>query len=103
MGSDESPFNVLLIVRDVVTRRCPQTTTFEEEKRAEADSNRGPSAYHTRPLQSRVPDRLQENRTSARIWVVTDLQPSGRAGRTAVSAAVAMAGQVGVADWQFCI
>ena len=31
MGSDESHFNVSLIVRDKVTRRCPQTTTFEEK------------------------------------------------------------------------
>ena len=32
MGSDESHFNVsLLIVRDKVTRPCPQTTTFEEK------------------------------------------------------------------------
>jgi len=30
MGSDESPFNVSLTVRDKVTRQCPQTTTFEE-------------------------------------------------------------------------
>ena len=30
-GSDESHFNVSLIVRDEVTRQCPQTTTFEEE------------------------------------------------------------------------
>ena len=29
MGSDESHFNASLIVRDKVTRRCPQTTTFE--------------------------------------------------------------------------
>ena len=29
MGSDESPFNVSLIMRDKVTRPCPQTTTFE--------------------------------------------------------------------------
>ena len=29
MGSDESHFNVSLIVREKVTRRCPQTTTFE--------------------------------------------------------------------------
>ena len=28
MGGDESHFNVLLIVRDKVTRQCPQTTTF---------------------------------------------------------------------------
>ena len=30
-GSDESHFNVSLIVRDKVTRQCPQTTTFEEK------------------------------------------------------------------------
>ena len=30
MGSDESQFNVSLIVRDRVTRQCPQTATFEE-------------------------------------------------------------------------
>ena len=31
MGSDESHFNVSLIVRDKVTRQCPQITTFEEK------------------------------------------------------------------------
>ena len=31
MGSDESRFKVSLIVRDKVTRQCPQTTTFEEK------------------------------------------------------------------------
>ena len=31
MGSDESHFNVLLNVRNKVTRQCPQTTTFEEK------------------------------------------------------------------------
>ena len=31
MGSDESHFDVSLIVRDKVTRQCPQTTTFEEK------------------------------------------------------------------------
>ena len=31
MGSDESHFNVSLIVRDKVTRQCPQTTTFDPE------------------------------------------------------------------------
>ena len=30
MDSDESHFNVSLIVRDKVTRQCPQTTTFKE-------------------------------------------------------------------------
>ena len=31
MGSDESHFNVSLIVRDKVTRQRPQTTPFEEK------------------------------------------------------------------------
>ena len=31
MGTDESHFNVSLIVRDKVTGQCPQTTTFEEK------------------------------------------------------------------------
>ena len=31
VGSDESHFNVSLIVRDKVTRQCPQTTTFEKK------------------------------------------------------------------------
>ena len=30
-GSDESHLNVSLIVRDKVTRQCPQTTTLEEK------------------------------------------------------------------------
>ena len=33
MGSDESHFNVSLIVRDKVTRQCPQTTTFFQRER----------------------------------------------------------------------
>ena len=31
VGSDESHFNVSLIVRNKVIRQCPQTTTFEEK------------------------------------------------------------------------
>ena len=31
MGSDESHFNISLIVSDKVTRQCPQSTTFEEK------------------------------------------------------------------------
>ena len=42
MGSDESHFDVSLIVRDRVTRQWPQMTTFEEKG---GPSNRGPSAY----------------------------------------------------------
>ena len=32
VGSDESHFNVSLIVRDKVTRQCPQTKLFEEKE-----------------------------------------------------------------------
>ena len=32
-GSDESHFNVSVIVRNRVTRRCPQTTTFKGKER----------------------------------------------------------------------
>ena len=45
MGSDESHFNVSVIVRDKVARRCPETAAFWKECRAEADSNRDPSGY----------------------------------------------------------
>ena len=31
VGCDESHFNVSLIVRDKVTRQCPQTITYEEK------------------------------------------------------------------------
>ena len=51
MGSDESHFNVSLIVRDKVTTQCPQTTTFEEK--------REPKRYRTEvlPLTSLPPYR----------------------------------------------
>ena len=34
-GSNESHFNVSLIVRDNITRQCPQTTTFEVKLKGE--------------------------------------------------------------------
>ena len=37
MGSNESHFNVSLIVRDKVTRQCPQNTTFEERRQSKRD------------------------------------------------------------------
>ena len=51
MGSDESHFNVSLIVRDKVTSQCPQTTTFEEKGE--------PKRYRTEvlPLASLTPYR----------------------------------------------
>ena len=35
MGSNESHFNVSLIVMDKVTRQCPQTTTFDNDRKGE--------------------------------------------------------------------
>ena len=46
VGSDESHFNVSLILRDKVTRQCPQTTTFVERGEPNRiQSNGGPPAY----------------------------------------------------------
>ena len=42
--------NVSLIVRDKVTRQCPQTTTFEEKGEPKRISNRVPSAYQPNAL-----------------------------------------------------
>ena len=50
MGSDESHFNDALIVRDKVTRQCPQTTTFEEKGEPKRYRNRGPSVYQPTAL-----------------------------------------------------
>ena len=57
------PFLCFIIVRDKVTRQCPCTDHNFWEKRAEADSNRGPSAYQPNALPlgqtgSRVPRKL---------------------------------------------
>ena len=62
MGSDDGHFNVSLIVRDKVTRQCPQTTTFEEKGE--------PKRYRTEvlPLTSLPPYR-QANRLSVpSVW-----------------------------------
>ena len=50
MGSDESHFNVSLIVMDKVTRQCPTNHNLWRERRTEADSNRGPSSYQSKTL-----------------------------------------------------
>ena len=52
MGSDESHFNVSpVIVRDKVTTETVSTDhNFWRERRAEAVSNRGPSAYQPTAL-----------------------------------------------------
>ena len=50
MGSDESHFNVSMIVRDKVTRQCPQTTTFSKRRETETESSRDPSVYQPNAL-----------------------------------------------------
>ena len=52
VGSDESHLNVSLIVRDKVTRQCPQTTTFL--KRQQSRSGIEPKVL---PLTSLTPYR----------------------------------------------
>ena len=59
MGSDESHFNVSLIVRDIVTRQCPQTTTFEEKGE--------PKQYRTEVLPLTKPNALQPGRTGSEL------------------------------------
>ena len=67
VGSDERHFTVSFIVRDKVTRQCPQTTTFYEEK-GEWKRNRAevPSAYQPYRLTA-GPNLLTHRRTSARF------------------------------------
>ena len=51
MGSDESLFNVTLIVRDELSHKTVSTDhNFWRERTAEAESNRDPSAYHPNAL-----------------------------------------------------
>ena len=66
MGSDESHFNVSLIVRDKVITQCPQITTFEEKR------------------------ELKRNRTEALLLTSLTALPLGQAG----SRPVAVAGSV---------
>ena len=46
VGSDESHFNVSLIVRDKVTRPCPQTTTFNVSVGSDGQSHKTVSTNH---------------------------------------------------------
>ena len=60
VGSDENHFNVSLIIRDKVTRQCPQTTTFEEKRepkriRSEVPLLHQPNALPLGQTSSRLP------------------------------------------------
>ena len=47
MDSDESHFNISLIVRNKGTRRCPQTTTFLKRKESPSPKQKFCSGKHT--------------------------------------------------------
>ena len=52
MDSDESRFNVSLIVSNKVRKTVSQTTGFKEKGEPKAESNRGPSAYQPNALRN---------------------------------------------------
>ena len=80
MGSDESHFNVSLIVRDKFTRQCPQTTTVEEKGEPKRIRTEVPQLTRLTPYRQAKPAhtamtpaaRLLIPRTfsSKRLWFV---------------------------------
>ena len=63
MGSDESHFNISLIVMDKVTRQCPQTTTFEER----GEPKRIPTEVPLLTSLTARPDRLTKTLHRTRV------------------------------------
>ena len=61
MSSDESHFNVSLIVRDKITRQCPQTTTFEEKGEAKRIQTEV-------PLLTSLTPSARPNRLTPAVW-----------------------------------
>ena len=53
MGSDESHFNVSLIVRDKVTRLCPHATAFLKRKESQSGIEPRPFCFPTQCLTAR--------------------------------------------------
>ena len=58
MGSDESLFNLSLVVRDKVTRQRPQTTTFLKRKESRSGIEPRPFLLTSLRLTARPPNRL---------------------------------------------
>ena len=56
---------------DKVTGQCPQTTTFLRERRAEAVSNQGPSAYQPNALPLGHADSPVELESHYHIYYLT--------------------------------
>ena len=67
MGSNENHFNVLLIVRDKVTRQCPQTTTFLKRRRP-AKRNRSKALLLTSLTLTAGPNRLTPSSLDVRLY-----------------------------------
>ena len=63
MGSDESHFNVSLVLRNKVTRPCPQTTTFL--KRKESRSGIEPRSFRLPAYRLTA----RPNRLSVNVWM----------------------------------
>ena len=58
VGSDESYFNVSFIVRDKVTRQCPQTTNFEEKGEPKRIRTEAPLITSLTPYRQAKPARM---------------------------------------------
>ena len=65
MGSDETHFNISLIVRDKVTREYPQTTAFEEKGKTKRLRTEAHTHTHTHAR--------THARTRARTHTYTDV------------------------------
>ena len=69
MGSDESHFNVSLIVRDkVISKTVHKPQPSWRERRAETESSRGPSAYQPNALPLGQTDSLASLWNAVSLW-----------------------------------
>ena len=70
MGSDESQFNVSLIVRDKVTGQCPQTIIFEEKGE--------PKRYRTEvlPLTSLPLGQTGSQKQNSAAFIIISVTPA---------------------------
>ena len=79
MGSDESHFNVSLMVRDKVTRQCPQTATFEKKGEPKQIRTEAPLLTSLTPYRQAKPTHntlalLQRPFVSGEVLAVTEIQ-----------------------------
>ena len=68
MGSEESQFNVSLIVRDEVTRQCPETTAFEEKGEPKRIRSEVPLLTSLTPYRKAKPDHGNCDFASAQLF-----------------------------------